>query len=116
MLLNTWGLTLVQVHYELNKEFITKYYCINTEKKSLQCEGKCYLKTSLEQQNQEDEHKTASTQSINLSLEYLESNPYNPQIQYPTSISINPVCWINFYQSFSITPPTHPPALLSTIV
>jgi len=44
-----WG---VLAGYELNKSYIAKVLCINRDKPAMHCDGKCYLKKKMQQDQQ----------------------------------------------------------------
>ena len=48
ILLIAFQQTLLIVHYHINRDFIEKAYCINKDKKEMDCHGKCHLKKSIE--------------------------------------------------------------------
>ena len=48
ILLIAFQQTLLIVHYHLNRDFIEKAYCINKDKKEMDCHGKCHLKKNIE--------------------------------------------------------------------
>lgn len=48
ILLIAFQQTLLIVHYHINRDFIEKAYCINKNKKEMDCHGKCHLKKSIE--------------------------------------------------------------------
>jgi hypothetical protein len=56
----------VLTFYTVNKAFITEYFCINKDKPSLQCEGKCFVNKQLEkgQPSQEDPGSTQTEAHI----------------------------------------------------
>ena len=65
---------LVVAGYELNRDFITKNFCVNKAKPSLHCNGKCHLKKELskEQDNETSnrgiqKEKSEYTPLVNLS-------------------------------------------------
>jgi len=39
--------------YELNKDFITEWFCVNKDKPELHCQGKCHLKKQLQSEENE---------------------------------------------------------------
>lgn len=41
-------------YYELNKEYITEMFCVNTSKPELGCEGKCFLRKQLNKKDQNE--------------------------------------------------------------
>jgi hypothetical protein len=54
----------VLTFYTVNKAFITEYFCINKDKPSLQCEGKCFVNKQLEKgQPSPDDPATAQADS-----------------------------------------------------
>ena len=61
LLFSTAYKSFVRLSYEINKLEIIEKFCVNKEETSFSCEGKCHLKTQLEEvekvpsQNQEQE-------------------------------------------------------------
>lgn len=47
------------VNYYLNKEKIAEEKCVNKDKPSLECDGKCYLKAQVISKQQEQEGKSS---------------------------------------------------------
>ena len=47
LLLIAFQQTLLLIHYNLNKDYIEKIYCVNKENKQLHCHGKCHLNKSI---------------------------------------------------------------------
>src|SRR4051812_14025712 len=47
ILLNSLNRVFIVVGYELNKDYITKVFCINREQPRLHCNGQCHLKKQL---------------------------------------------------------------------
>lgn len=43
MLMRTLVIPVLCLDYELRKDYIVKYLCINRDKPQLHCDGKCYL-------------------------------------------------------------------------
>ncbi|MGV3538862.1 MAG: hypothetical protein ACO1OQ_03575 [Rufibacter sp.] len=52
MLTQAFSKVFVLLDYQANKEFITKFLCINREKPQLHCNGKCYLMQKLKKAEQ----------------------------------------------------------------
>lgn len=44
-----WG---VLAGYELNKDYIAEFLCINRDKPAMHCDGKCYLRMKMKQDQQ----------------------------------------------------------------
>ena len=66
ILINTFSLSLVKFHYELNKDYIVANYCINTEKPELACEGQCHLDKILDIVNNDSKNEEpANTVNLN---------------------------------------------------
>lgn len=49
-------------YFYLNQEYITDLFCINKDKPEILCSGKCYLKASLAENQEEKEEKSSRTQ------------------------------------------------------
>jgi hypothetical protein len=47
ILVGSIGKTLVVLHYELNKAYITSVFCVNKDKPMKNCNGQCHLKKQL---------------------------------------------------------------------
>ena len=47
---------IIHAHFYLNRSFIAKSFCVNLNNPELSCHGKCYLKKSIKE-NQEQENK-----------------------------------------------------------
>lgn len=54
MLVQSFNRTVLVVNYELNQLEITKEFCVNKSKPSLQCNGKCHLAKELKKADQSD--------------------------------------------------------------
>ena|ERR1700733_2784717 len=48
--------TIILAHYELNKKEITEKYCINKDKPTMHCCGKCMLKKKLAEQEEQQKY------------------------------------------------------------
>ncbi|MEH0158459.1 hypothetical protein V6R21_30680 [Limibacter armeniacum] len=57
LLLNTLAIPLYYLDYELRKDFITEYFCINKDKPELHCNGQCHLMKEVEQTSSEQKKK-----------------------------------------------------------
>ncbi|MBS1658072.1 MAG: hypothetical protein JST18_08255 [Bacteroidetes bacterium] len=62
--------SILLLHYELEKDYYSQVLCINKEKPSLHCEGKCQLRKELEQE---------------------EKNEQNPAVPLKTKPGFNPL-------------------------
>jgi len=51
---------LILLNYQLNKDFIAEFLCINRDKPKLRCEGKCQIN----KQSNESEEKQSPAQTI----------------------------------------------------
>lgn len=47
-------LVIIYGCYELNKEYITKNYCVNIDEPALMCSGKCYVNGIIAESSAED--------------------------------------------------------------
>ena len=70
IVLQTFSSFVIQADYFLNKSYIAKVLCINKEKPMMHCNGKCYLKKRLKEQEQQDQ------QAPNSKREKFEGQPY----------------------------------------
>lgn len=56
--------TLTSIHFYWNQAQLAEEHCINKARPQLQCEGKCYLKKMLEDQQTEDHVPSKTDQEI----------------------------------------------------
>ena len=54
ILLQSFGKVFIVLDYQLRKDYIMEFLCINRDKPELQCEGKCHLKKQLKKSEQSD--------------------------------------------------------------
>ena len=54
ILLQSFGKVFIVLDYQLRKDYIMEFLCINRDKLELQCEGKCHLKKELKKSEQSD--------------------------------------------------------------
>ena len=65
-------------YYQINKDFITKSYCINKNRPKMHCDGKCYLAKKIKETDERDS-KNQSEQEFKYKFEVLGFSPV-PQI------------------------------------
>lgn len=53
----TFQSAFIQISYDLNKGFIAQELCVNKDKPSLNCEGKCYLNKQLKKAQQQKQDR-----------------------------------------------------------
>lgn len=63
----------VYANYELHKDYIAKVLCVNKNKPSLNCNGKCFLKRKMKQDTQQKENSSPNSHRENISLPYIKS-------------------------------------------
>jgi len=68
--LQTFSLFVIQADYFLNKDYVTKAYCVNKDKPAMHCNGKCYLARQLKEQEKQDQ------QAPNPKKEKFEIQPF----------------------------------------
>ena len=83
----TFQSAFIQISYDLNKGFIAQELCVNKDKPSLKCEGKCYLNKQLQKTQQKEQDRqgqeinkpiiTWSVADVNVSLLNLYELQYN---------------------------------------
>jgi hypothetical protein len=53
MLTQAFSKMLITLNYQVNKDYIAEFLCVNKSKPELLCEGQCYLKKELKKAYQE---------------------------------------------------------------
>lgn len=62
--------------YELNKNYIAKVLCVNRDKPEMHCNGKCYLKKKLQQDQQRKNSENGTVGNrMDISLFYSDKLP-----------------------------------------
>lgn len=96
-------------NYYINYDYISEVLCINREKKSLECNGKCYLrKQLLKTESHNDFSKKLKIEWEKLPvISYMSSNSYLKNLKskkytYPATYSF-------IVNEIYISPPTPPP-------
>lgn len=84
ILSQTMSSVVIFAGYTLNKEFITKNYCINKDKPKLSCNGKCHLMKELKEHEQSESTPLSSVKEKMETLVYL--SVFDPTIFHVTSL------------------------------
>lgn len=61
ILLQSFSSVFVIAGYELNKDYITKTYCVNKAKPILHCNGMCHLQKELKTQEKKEQSQNSSS-------------------------------------------------------
>jgi hypothetical protein len=62
LLIQSAGSLLIVAGYEINKEYISNFLCINRSKPEKKCNGKCHLNKELK--NEQEKEKKSATSKI----------------------------------------------------
>ncbi|WP_439880123.1 hypothetical protein ACSX1A_13240 [Pontibacter sp. MBLB2868] len=68
MLLQIFSKMLILLDYQLNKEYIIEFLCINRDKPQLKCEGKCHLSKKLKAQAAAEKRNEKQSQKQEVQL------------------------------------------------
>lgn len=82
---------VVYVSFKLNQSQIAKTLCINKDKPEMKCNGKCHLKTQLEESKKErkDEPYSVPSENEQIIVWLIESNNLADNLKYGNSNSLN---------------------------
>lgn len=83
--------------FKFNQEYISDVFCINKDKPEMKCDGKCYLKKTLDTAKEEKQSKTLPPPDEKSILIYFEW-PYNASVAF---ISLKPRPLFNYIESYS---------------
>lgn len=50
------GKTGILISFQINKAYIAEVFCVNKAKPQLHCDGKCFLKQKLQEQDQQEDN------------------------------------------------------------
>ncbi|GEO06076.1 hypothetical protein AAE02nite_37400 [Adhaeribacter aerolatus] len=68
MLMQILSRAFIVLDYQLNKDYIGEFLCINQSKPELNCEGHCYLQKNLKKAEQSENKSTQQTLKIDFPL------------------------------------------------
>jgi hypothetical protein len=94
--------------YELNKDYITKNFCVNKAKPMMHCNGKCHMRKELAQQDKKENSLPYQNLKDKSELQYFskaELIKYNE----PTEISKSDFIYSFFIPKVSASSIFHPP-------
>lgn len=91
MLLQVSRKTIVIIQWSINQDYIAKNLCINKNKPTLKCDGKCHLKKELKKTEETNENNGKSTVPSFQDDLVLFKNSFIPQIFEQESILNNPI-------------------------
>ncbi len=109
MLMQLFGSMAIIVNYVINKEYISKTFCVNRDKPKKRCNGKCHLMKQLQKENKKEKGPLA-TLKIQSQVQFLEEMYRFSFI--PESTAIVFPDFIISKTTSAITPIFHPPALV----
>ena len=108
MLMQLFGSVAVIVNYVINKEYISKTFCVNRDKPKKRCNGKCHLMKQLQKENKKEKSPLA-TIKVQSPVQFFEGFlgfsyvPESTIIRFPDFIAGKPLS--------SAQPVFHPPAV-----
>ena len=108
ILINAFSLAIIQVHYQLNQDYIAKNFCENKDKPTMGCHGHCHFTKQI--QKAADKTKDGSSApKIRLELNFVNDvisnncnrNFYIMEVRY-TAVDDQP--FTDFYPSIDKPP------------
>ncbi|MBA9078026.1 hypothetical protein [Rufibacter quisquiliarum] len=109
MLTQAFSRLFILLEYQANKDFITKFLCLNREKPQLQCNGKCYLMKKLRkaEQTENTSNQKRQKQKQEITLFYQSLASYPPAFAHKGSAV--PLAFLEGKPSGSLQAIFHPP-------
>lgn len=104
VLLQSMNKLVVEVSYELNKDYIAKNLCVNRDKPMMHCNGKCHLAKQL-QKTENDNNKNKTAQRLGFDF-YVTAIPiqYKPQ---PIYVGLADKAFTGYSTEYSFDPLDH---------
>ncbi|MEP2349597.1 MAG: hypothetical protein ABJH96_17540 [Algoriphagus sp.] len=96
LIMNSMVYSVIKVSFTMNQQYIIDNFCINTDKPTMNCDGKCYLATKLKEEQERQENKTALTFSQDFGVYISNATLY---YQHPF-FSVEPFAHQSFYLSW----------------
>ena len=116
MLMRTLVIPVLCLDYELRKDYIVKYLCINRDKPQLHCDGKCYLAKRIAAA-QEQEQRQAERDFFQKLLEVVACDKTTTQFCFDPTFSFIEVnhqfSYTDFFGEGIPQRIFHPPLFLS---
>lgn len=104
----------IYLSYCANRQYITEKYCINKNKPTLHCLGKCHLKKVFTQSDADKENNMQGTVPVRVLWEYANNlfcQPHTSLVSVPVfpfgQLKHIPYCFL--YQFLPVTSFFHPP-------
>jgi hypothetical protein len=94
--------------FKINQDYISAVFCINKDKPTMKCDGKCYLKKNLETSREERQSKPIPPPSEKSFVAYFEMG-CNPPIPESASKSKTRFTYLNLFPSGLTREILHPP-------
>jgi hypothetical protein len=102
LLFLTFSKWFVIIEFKINQQYIATHLCINRDKPWLHCNGKCFLKKKMQQQEQQDKTTGNSVKDKSDIFYYRNYNHF--RVFVPSHI----IPFNNFYQGKTYPSPTFP--------
>ncbi|MFY9307692.1 MAG: hypothetical protein WAQ28_01460 [Bacteroidia bacterium] len=71
MLMQLFGSVAIIANYVLNKEYISKTFCVNRSKPKMRCNGKCHLMKQLQKENKKEKSPLAAIK-MNTQIQFVQ--------------------------------------------
>jgi len=68
MLTQAFSRFIYVLDYQVNKDFIAEFLCVNKSKPQLQCNGHCYLKKNLKKADETEKKSAGQNQKLDVTL------------------------------------------------
>ncbi|MGZ4033428.1 MAG: hypothetical protein ACXVPU_10980 [Bacteroidia bacterium] len=87
ILLQNFGNTSILIHYQLNKDYISKNLCENKNKPMMHCNGKCHLMKQLAEQSKKESNSPFQNLKEKFEVQYFSTvepirfNGFNKEIK-----------------------------------
>jgi hypothetical protein len=108
-MMQSFGVYVVRADYALNKEFIAKVLCVNRSQPQMHCNGKCYLKKKLKEQENNNQDKS-NHKSEKLDTQLFFYNEFIPYHCFAPAIKIWRMLLTDKLTSTDSPSIFHPPA------
>lgn len=111
VILNALSMPILLLDYEARKDFIAENFCVNKSRPKLACNGKCFLKKSIEHEGEADQTSNAESFTVTTTFPIWVSNLFDLDFLSVSGFSAkktyNTVIFLlksSFYSSF-LRPP-----------
>lgn len=109
-MLSAFAVPLTYLDYELRKDFIAEYLCVNKDKPQLQCHGQCHLSKEVKKAEKQQQNSVEKSSVLLLACPFVDEKDFlSFDIQLFIDKQIHKVLYLDIFVDSYINKIFHPP-------